>query len=92
VSYRCSICGVKVGRNKPRLTHIVPKKGSSQTARELPVCGGCHVMLQELPLESIRDPYYLRPRSGVATVFVSQEHEPAEPPSDVGRPVSTTTL
>lgn len=91
MSYRCSICGVTVPPKKPRLVHQVFKRGTRQVARELPVCCDCHVMLDEVPLRDVKDPYYLHPKRGKTRVEVLVEHQPAAPPeaAQFGRPAKT---
>lgn len=95
MSYRCSVCGTKVPHGKQRLVHVVYRPRTRQIQTELPVCGGCQVMLEEIPLSAVRDPYYLRPKRGARTTILV-EHEPAyNPPptaSEIGRPARTVTL
>ncbi len=96
MSYRCSICGIKVPPSKPRLVHQVFKRGTRQITRELPVCGDCHMMLDEVPLRDVKDPYYLRPKQGKTSVEVLVEQAPAynppPPASEIGQRVRTVTL
>ena len=102
MSYRCDICGIKVPRRRQRLVHQVFKtwpdgtlRQPRQLARELSCCDGCHLMLDEVPLRSIKDPYYLRPRRGDKTTVEVLSEMPDMPPpraEDIGRTVRTITL
>lgn len=102
MSYRCDICGIKVPPRQPRLSHLVYKtwpdgtlKQPKQIAKDLSCCDGCHLMLDDVPLKSVKDPYYLRPRGGDrATVTVVTEVPDPLPPTaeQIGRPAKTVTL
>lgn len=74
MSYRCDICGIKVPPKTPRLVYRTFKRNSPDVAKELAVCEGCQSMLREVPLKSVKDPYYLRAKKGEkATVAVLAE-------------------
>lgn len=79
MSYRCDICGVKVPPGQPRLVYQVYYPRSKQIKQELGCCERCHLMLDELPLTSVKDPYYLRLRrfKEVDTVMVVREAKPS---------------
>lgn len=93
MSYRCDICGIKVPPRQSPLVHQVFYANTRQIKKELKCCDGCHLMLDEVPLPSIRDPYYLRAKLGATTTLLV-EHQPAVPPStsEIGRPAKTTEL
>lgn len=93
MSYRCDICGIKVPPRQIPLLHLTFYPNTRQIKRELRCCDGCHLMLDEVPLKSVKNPYYLRAKRG-ATTSLLVEHQPAVPPSteDIGRPTKTTEL
>jgi hypothetical protein len=76
VSYRCDICGIKIPHKQPRLVHRVFKTNSPDVAKELGCCEGCHLMLDTVPLKSVKDPYYLRPKKS-ERIYVSREAQPS---------------
>lgn len=101
MSYRCDICGIKVPHGRQRLVHPVryPRTANlhpnlrGQVKQELSCCEGCHLMLDEVPLASVKDPYYIRPKHGDRTTVIAEYVPPAAPATDeIGRPARTATL